>query len=100
MGAARLSPAQAQPRRRRLRNPLSLRVGRPKILFVCSGLNIGGAERQWSILIPGIRDRGFDVSVLTLVDEGPFFDELLNKHILANCARMRSRSSGARSKWS
>jgi glycosyltransferase involved in cell wall biosynthesis len=62
-----------------------------KILFVCSGLNIGGAERQWSQLIPSLRDRGYDVTVLTLVDEGPFFEELRLRGIDVRCARMRHR---------
>jgi glycosyltransferase involved in cell wall biosynthesis len=62
-----------------------------KILFVCSGLNIGGAERQWSQLIPALRDRGYNVTVLTLVDEGPFFEELRLRGIDVRCARMRHR---------
>ena len=66
-------------------------MGRPKILFVCSGLNIGGAERQWSQLIPALRDRGYNVTVLTLVDEGPFFEELRLRGIDARCAHMRHR---------
>lgn len=53
---------------------------------------MGGAERQWSILIPAMRDRGFEVSVLTLVAEGPFFDELLSRGIRLTCARMRRRT--------
>jgi len=62
-----------------------------KILFVCSGLNVGGAERQWSQLIPALRDRGYNVTVLTLVDEGPFFEELRLRGIDVRCARMRHR---------
>src|SRR5918995_2695640 len=64
----------------------------PRILFVCSALKTGGFERQWSILIPRLRERGFDVSVLTLRDEGRFFDELLSQGIPITCARMRRRS--------
>ena len=62
-----------------------------KILFVCSGLNIGGAERQWSQLIPALGDRGDNITVLTLVDEGPFFEELRLHAIDVRCARMRHR---------
>jgi glycosyltransferase involved in cell wall biosynthesis len=62
-----------------------------KTLFVCSGLNIGGAERQWSQLIPALRDRGYNPTVLTLVDEGPFFEELRLRGIDVKCARMRHR---------
>jgi hypothetical protein len=69
----------------------SVAVAGDKILFVCSGLNIGGAERQWSQLIPSLRDRGYNVTVLTLVDEGPFFEELRLRAIDVRCARMRHR---------
>jgi glycosyltransferase involved in cell wall biosynthesis len=65
-------------------------VSRPRILFVCSSLTVGGAERQWSHLIPALRQQ-FDVSVLTLVGEGPFFDELRSDGIPATCAYMRHR---------
>ncbi len=65
---------------------------RRTILFVCSGLNVAGAERQWSLLIPPLRERGFDVRVLTLVHEGPFFGELRAQGIDARCARMRRRT--------
>jgi glycosyltransferase involved in cell wall biosynthesis len=64
---------------------------RARILFACSGLIVGGAERQWSLLIPPLR-RQYDVSVLTLVSEGPFFDELRREGIPATCAHMRRRT--------
>jgi glycosyltransferase involved in cell wall biosynthesis len=53
---------------------------------------VGGAERQFSILIPAVRERGFDVSGLTLVDEGPFFQELVQRGVQMNCAGMRGRA--------
>jgi glycosyltransferase involved in cell wall biosynthesis len=63
-----------------------------RILFVGSSLGVGGAERQWSILIPALGEHGFDPCVLTLVDEGPFFHELLSRGIRMTCARMRHRT--------
>lgn len=63
----------------------------PRILFACSTLAVGGAERQWSLLIPELRAR-FDVSVLTLVTEGPFFEELRAREIPISCAHMRGRT--------
>src|SRR6266576_4781784 len=63
---------------------------RPRILFVCSSLIVGGAEKQWSLLIPALRSQ-FDVSVLTLVSEGPFFEELQSSGIPTTCAHMRNR---------
>jgi glycosyltransferase involved in cell wall biosynthesis len=63
----------------------------PKLLFVCSELIVGGAQRQWSLLIPRLRPR-FDVSVLTLVGEGPFFWQLRAAGVPVECARMRRRT--------
>ena len=63
----------------------------PKLLFVCSDLSVGGAERQWSLLIPRLRSR-FDVSLLTLVGEGPFFRQLQESGVAVDCACMRRRT--------
>lgn len=63
----------------------------PKLLFVCSELIVGGAERQWSLLIPRLRPR-FDVSVLTLVGEGPFFRQLRENGVAVDCAHMARRT--------
>jgi glycosyltransferase involved in cell wall biosynthesis len=52
---------------------------------------VGGAERQWSLLIPRLRPR-FDVSLLTLLGEGPFFRELEEAGVALDCAHMRRRS--------
>lgn len=64
----------------------------PRLTFVCSELIIGGAERSWVSLLPGLRERGFDVQVLTLVGEGPFFHEVRTRGIPATCAGMRRRT--------
>jgi glycosyltransferase involved in cell wall biosynthesis len=61
-----------------------------RVLFVCSTLAVGGAEKQWSLLIPRLRRR-YDISVLTLVTEGRFFNELRLQGIQASCAHMRHR---------
>jgi glycosyltransferase involved in cell wall biosynthesis len=65
--------------------------GRRRILFACSTLAVGGAERQWSLLIPELRGH-FDVFVLTLVSEGRFFNELRSLGISISCAHMRHRT--------
>jgi glycosyltransferase involved in cell wall biosynthesis len=62
-----------------------------KLLFVCPNLGVAGAERQWSILIPRLAERGFEVRVLTLDGEGRFFHQLRNLGIDARCASMRNR---------
>jgi glycosyltransferase involved in cell wall biosynthesis len=67
---------------------------KPRVLFVCSSLIVGGAERQLSILIPRLGTR-FETRVLTLVDEGPFFNELQAAGIPATCVRMRRRTDVA-----
>jgi glycosyltransferase involved in cell wall biosynthesis len=54
-------------------------------------LIVGGAERQWSLLIPRLRPR-FEVGVLTLVGEGPFFDQLRQEDVPVVCAQMRRRT--------
>src|SRR5256885_16570391 len=61
------------------------------ILFVCSELQRGGAERQWAHLVPALRERGLDVRVLALRDTGPFYDELAAAEVPVACARMTSR---------
>ena len=63
----------------------------PKLLFVCSELIVGGAQRQWSLLIPRLRPR-FDVSLLTLVGEGPFFRQLRETGVAVDCAHMSRRT--------
>jgi glycosyltransferase involved in cell wall biosynthesis len=47
-----------------------------RILFISAALNVGGAERQWAVLVPLLRSRGFKASVVTLLGRGAFFDEL------------------------
>jgi glycosyltransferase involved in cell wall biosynthesis len=66
-------------------------VTKPRLLFVCSELLVGGAQRQWSVLIPALRAR-FDVSLLTLVGEGRFFGELREAGVAVDCAHMRRRA--------
>lgn len=61
------------------------------ILFLCSELQRGGAERQWAHLVPALRDRGLDVRVLALRDRGPFYDELAAAGVPVACAGMTSR---------
>jgi glycosyltransferase involved in cell wall biosynthesis len=65
---------------------------RARLTFVTSALTIGGAERQWAILLPGLRELGFEVRLMTLLDEGPFFDELRANGIAAECVRLSRRT--------
>ena len=62
-----------------------------KVLFVAPKLKGGGAERQWSILIPGLKRKGFDVRLLTLHDKGRLFDQVAGSGVEARSAAMSSR---------
>jgi glycosyltransferase involved in cell wall biosynthesis len=66
--------------------------GGGKVVFICPNLKAGGAERQWAILAPGLRERGFDVSVMTLDGRGVYFEELLARGIPMGFARLRHRA--------
>jgi glycosyltransferase involved in cell wall biosynthesis len=62
-----------------------------KVVFVAPQLASGGAERQWSILLPGLSRLGFEVSLCTLTGEGRFFQELRSQGIEVRCLEMRNR---------
>jgi heparosan-N-sulfate-glucuronate 5-epimerase len=47
-----------------------------RALFIAPNLGTGGAQRQWSVLLPLLRDHGIEPKVLTLDGRGRFFDEL------------------------
>ncbi len=47
-----------------------------KAIFLCPNLQGGGAERHWSILLPGLRDLGIEVSLVTLDGRGEFYSVL------------------------
>jgi glycosyltransferase involved in cell wall biosynthesis len=63
-----------------------------KILFVCPNLGPGGAERQWTLLAPGLAERGFDVQVMTLDGRGVYFDDLRTRGVPIACAQLRHRA--------
>ncbi len=63
-----------------------------RVLFVCTNLKTGGAERQWSLLLPSLRDKGFEVSLLALTVEGEFFAAVRDSGVPSACAHMRNRT--------
>ena len=94
--APRLSPS---PRRavRAMRDEAA-----QKVTFICPNLEAGGAERQWAILAPGLCERGFDVSVMTLDGRGVYFEELRARGVRIACAALRHRADPvglARAAW-
>jgi glycosyltransferase involved in cell wall biosynthesis len=62
-----------------------------KALFVAPNLNVGGAERQWSELIPRLPAQGVDPTLLTLDGTGPFFRSLQAQGVRTYCAGWQSR---------
>jgi glycosyltransferase involved in cell wall biosynthesis len=62
------------------------------VIFICPNLKAGGAERQWALLAPGLSERGFDVSVLTLDGCGVYFEELRSRGVPIACAGLRHRA--------
>ena len=66
-----------------------------RLLFVCTDMRIGGAERHWATLIPALHDRGVDVRVLCLTGEGPLFGELVARGVPSAVAHLRRRSDPA-----
>jgi glycosyltransferase involved in cell wall biosynthesis len=78
------------------------RTAAQKVMFVCPNLETGGAERQWAILTPGLSDRGFDVSVMTLDGRGVYFEELRALGVRTGYAGLRHRADPvglARAAW-
>jgi glycosyltransferase involved in cell wall biosynthesis len=56
-----------------------------KAVFVAPNLKVGGFERQWSLLVPGLARKGVRTEVFTLDDEGRFFHELAQQSIPVRC---------------
>jgi glycosyltransferase involved in cell wall biosynthesis len=67
-----------------------------RVLFVGPNLAAGGAERQWSILLPGLRNRGFDARLIALDGGGPFEDPLRRAGVPLEVLHMRHQADMAR----
>jgi glycosyltransferase involved in cell wall biosynthesis len=52
-------------------------------------MGTGGAERHWATLIPELAGRGDAVKLLTLAARGPFFDEVADRGLPAECLDLR-----------
>src|ERR1700684_4298012 len=66
-----------------------------RAIFLCPNLQGGGAERHWSILLPGLRSLGIEVSLVTLDGCGEFFSVLEQEGIPATCFGDRGRRATA-----
>jgi glycosyltransferase involved in cell wall biosynthesis len=63
-----------------------------RLTFIMSTLTIGGAQRHFAVLLPKLRDLGYDVRAITLIGEGPFFDDLRAADIEIDCAWLSRRT--------
>ncbi len=64
---------------------------RPAVLFMCSELRTGGAERQWALLLPRLTAADLAPHVLTLAGRGRFFEELGAAGVPVQSVGMRNR---------
>jgi glycosyltransferase involved in cell wall biosynthesis len=62
-----------------------------RLLFVAPDMHRGGAERHWATLIPALAERGTDVRLLCLNDEGPLFDDMRAAGVPARCLHLGGR---------
>jgi glycosyltransferase involved in cell wall biosynthesis len=62
-----------------------------RALFVTKHLRVGGAQRNWTILLPALAERGFEPRLITLEDEGALFEELRARGLSVTCAHMSGR---------
>jgi glycosyltransferase involved in cell wall biosynthesis len=60
-----------------------------RALFLTPSLGAGGAERQTSILLPGLRRRGVDARIIALDAGGPFLEPLRSAGVPVEVAGMR-----------
>jgi glycosyltransferase involved in cell wall biosynthesis len=63
-----------------------------KVLFIGPNLGAGGAERQWSILLPGLRRLGYDARLIALDGGGPFAESLQRGGVPLEIMNMRHQA--------
>jgi glycosyltransferase involved in cell wall biosynthesis len=59
-----------------------------RVLFVCPDMRVGGAERHWATLAPMLRERGAEVGVLCLSEEGALYADLARAGVATACLHM------------
>ena len=60
-----------------------------RLLFLCPDMHRGGAERQWATLIPALAQRGAEVRLVCMYEEGPLFEEVRAAGVSAECLGLR-----------
>jgi glycosyltransferase involved in cell wall biosynthesis len=63
-----------------------------RLLFLCTDMHRGGAERQWATLIPALARRGAEARLVCLYDEGPLFHRVRSAGVPAECLGLRRRT--------
>lgn len=63
----------------------------PRVVHLISGLEVGGAERMVHRIAVGLRDRGFEVTVASLIEVGPVGRQIAADGIPVLSLRMRRR---------
>lgn len=63
-----------------------------KVLFLTPSLGAGGAERQCSILLPGLRARGVDARIIALDSGGPFAQSMRDAGVPVEVLQMRHQA--------
>jgi glycosyltransferase involved in cell wall biosynthesis len=63
-----------------------------KVLFVGPNLDAGGAQRQSSILLPGLRERGIDARLIALDGGGPMAEPLRRSGVPFDVIDMRHQA--------
>lgn len=67
-----------------------------KALFILPNLAAGGVQRQWSILLPGLRNRGIDARLVALDGGGPFESQLRARGVPLDVLEMRHQADAMR----
>src|SRR5918999_5880476 len=60
-----------------------------RLLFLCPDMHRGGAERQWATLIPALAQRGAEVRLVCMYEEGPLVEEVRAAGVSADCLGLR-----------
>jgi Glycosyl transferase 4-like domain len=63
-----------------------------RLLFVCPDMRTGGSERHWAALITELAGRGEQVKLVALADTGPFFEDVAEAGVPAECLGLRRRT--------
>jgi glycosyltransferase involved in cell wall biosynthesis len=66
-----------------------------RLLFIAADMQRGGAERHWATLIPALAQRGAELRLVCLNDEGALFEEVQAAGVPATCLHLGGRTDAA-----